>query len=245
MYGQFASVYDLLMDDVNYPAWADYYLEIVRRALGRQARSLCECACGTGSISIELARRNLTVTGVDISPQMLERAARKARAAGVKLPFVCQDMRALCLPRPVDAVICPCDGLNYLAPGAQAERFFRAAHKALQPGGVLAFDFSTRFKLERMARDGLYYEDREEISYFWRNALRGERLEMELTFFVREAGGLYRRFDENQAQYLHDAKAVEQSLARCGFSPTALYGDKTFAPPRPDEARIHMTAARL
>ena len=46
-YGAFAGIYDVLMDDFNYPAWAEYYLTLLERA-GVKPSTMCDCACGTG-----------------------------------------------------------------------------------------------------------------------------------------------------------------------------------------------------
>ena len=70
-YAGFAAFYDTLMDDFDYPAWADYYMKLLA-AEGVQPTSLCDCACGTGSLSIEFARRGIRVTGADLSGEMLE-----------------------------------------------------------------------------------------------------------------------------------------------------------------------------
>ena len=82
-YGEFAAVYDRLMDDFDYPAWAEYYLELISRA-GVKVRRMCDCACGTGSMSIQFAKRGINVTGMDISRDMLEIAAVRARRAAQK-----------------------------------------------------------------------------------------------------------------------------------------------------------------
>ena len=66
MYAEFASVYDALMDDVDYEAWATDCLARIA-AKGVAPRSVCDCACGTGGIALQLARRGMNVTGVDIS----------------------------------------------------------------------------------------------------------------------------------------------------------------------------------
>ena len=97
-YGAFAEVYDLLMDDFDYPAWAQYYLKLLETA-GVRPKTMAECACGTGSMTIPFAETGIRVTGVDLSGEMLEIAAEKARRAGVRPMFVCQDMAKLTLPR--------------------------------------------------------------------------------------------------------------------------------------------------
>lgn len=59
-----------------------------------------DCACGTGEITLRLARAGHIMTGVDISGDMLRIASEKARRAALKIPFVEQDMRKLALHRP-------------------------------------------------------------------------------------------------------------------------------------------------
>ena len=100
MYNEFARVYDTLMDDVDYDGWARHYLELIAPA---KPRRICECACGTGSLTVRFARAGLQTTGVDLSEDMLRIAQEKARRFGVQTPFVRQDMCALTLPRRVDS----------------------------------------------------------------------------------------------------------------------------------------------
>ena len=71
---------------------------------------IVDCACGTGAITIRLARKGFSMIGVDISPEMLEQAASKARKAGLRIPFVCQDMARLQLHRPAKGSYAPATG---------------------------------------------------------------------------------------------------------------------------------------
>lgn len=241
---QFAAVYDRLMDDVDYPAWADYYRALLSRARdGAPVRKVCECGCGTGSMTVELARAGLEVVGVDLSAPMLEIAGDKLRRAGVSAPLVCQDMCRLQLHRPVDALVCPCDGVNYLVEDSQVAAFFRRAYALLKPGGALAFDVSTPGKLFALEQ-APGYEDREELTYLWVSARRGNLVDMSLTFFLRQGGGLYRRFDEVQCQRAHTQEELRAQLEKAGFEGITFYGDRTFAPPQPAQSRWHVTAVR-
>ena len=242
-YGAFADLYDALMDDVDYDAWADYYLRLIRDARA-EVKTLCDCACGTGSMSVRFARRGLRVTGVDLSGEMLSRAQDKARRFGVQVMFVEQDMCALTLPRPVDALVCACDGVNYLLDDGQLRAFFEAARRALKPGGVLAFDFSSRAKLRDTLGDNLFGEDRDDVTYLWTNRYddAAETVAMELTFFVREGDGRYRRFDETHVQKAHDPGHLRELLEGAGFTDVRAFGDRTLEPPEPGAQRIHMRA---
>ena len=242
-YRGFAAVYDLLMDDFDYPAWAAYYLALLKRA-GIEPRTLCDCACGTGSLSVEFARGGLRVTGVDVAPEMLEAAAEKARKRGAQVQFVCQDMTKLRLPRPVDAIVCGCDGVNYLTGDAQLRAFFRAAHDALRPGGALAFDISSPYKLRHVLGDNFFFEERDEAAYLWQNSLEGDIVTMDLTFFLRESDGRYRRVAETHRQRAHEPEGLVHILSECGFEGIEIFGDKSFAAPEPEEKRVHLLAVR-
>ena len=244
-YAAFAEIYDQLMDDFDYPAWAEYYLALLAR-LGVRPASMCDCACGTGSLSVEFARRGVRVTGADLSAEMLAVAADKARAAGQRVMFVREDMCALRLPRPVDAIVCGCDGVNYLLDEARVRAFFTAAHRALRPSGALAFDVSSAYKLERVLGDNFFGEEREDVAYLWSNRYDAARrtVEMDLTFFRREDGGLYRRFHETHVQRAHAAEELVEWLAACGFGDIQVFGDRTFQAPGAQEIRLHFAAVR-
>ena len=242
-YRGFAAVYDLLMDDFDYPAWAAYYLTLLRRA-GIEPRELCDCACGTGSLCVEFARSGARVTGVDISPEMLEVASAKARARGAQVRFVCQDMAKLQLPKPADAIVCGCDGVNYLLTDNRVRSFFRAAREALRPGGALAFDISSPHKLRRVLGDSFFGEERDEVAYLWQNSLEGDIVTMDLTFFLREADGRYRRVAETHRQRAHEPEHLAHMLNECGFGKIEIFGDQSLAAPGAEEMRIHLLAVR-
>lgn len=242
-YGELAAVYDQLMDDFDYPAWAAYYLSLLRR-VGVVPDTLCDCACGTGSLSLEFAAAGIQVTGVDIAPDMLTVAGAKARSRGLELRLVCQDMSELRLPRPVDAIICGCDGVNYLTGDRKLMSFFNAARGAIRPGGALAFDISSAHKLKAVIGNNFFGEEREDVAWLWQNALKGDIVTMELTFFVCEADGRYRRFAETHRQRIWEADALVNMLMKCGFSCVEVFGDRNFEPPRPDELRLHLLAVR-
>ena len=244
-YGAFAGLYDALMDDVDYDAWSAYYLALIAR-MGVQPRTLCDCACGTGAMSVRFAAKGIRVTGVDLSGDMLERAQVNARAFGVQAMFVRQDMCALELPRPVDALVCACDGVNYLTDDDRLSAFFARARASIRPGGALAFDISSPWKLKHTLGDNFFGEDRGDVAYLWSNHYdeKAETVTMDLTFFLREDGGLYRRFDETHVQKAHVPEHLAELLARNGFVSIKVFGDRTFDPPEADAQRVHIAAIR-
>ena len=245
MYTSFAEVYDQLMDNVNYERWADFYAELLH-ANGVMGGKVCECACGTGGLTLPLHRRGFQMTGVDLSQEMLWIAAQKARKMGIGLPFVQQDMRKLHLHRQMDAVIATCDGVNYLLTDEDVSAFFRAAWAAMRPGGALIFDISTPWKLENVLGEQLICEAREDVTYVWQNSFNKKTgiVEMALCFFLREKDGRYRRIDEEQKQRAHTRESLTALLESCGFVDIHVYGNSRMAAPRDKEQRWHFTARR-
>ena len=245
MYTAFASVYDRLMTDVDYPAWADFYEAMLNRyAIGRG--KVCECACGTGNLTILLAKKGYQMTGVDISPDMLFQASQKARKHGAMIPFVKQDMRSLRLHRQMDAVLCTNDGINYLPAAEDISAFFRMAYQALRSGGCLFFDLSTPYKLEHILGDHFWSHEDEDITYLWRNRFSKSKqaVDMDLTFFVKQKDNLYLRIEERQRQYVHSSELLVILLAEAGFTDIAFYGDRKFQKPDTKEKRWHMAARK-
>ena len=246
MYTAFAEIYDELMADVDYDSWAAFYREILSAYGIAPGAKVCECACGTGSLTLPLRRVGYVMTGVDLSQDMLWVASQKARAAGAAIPFICQDMRSLRLHRPMDAVIATCDGVNYLTSEEDLRSFLRAAWRAIRPGGALIFDVSTPHKLRDELCAGLICEDQEDITYFWQNRWnpRTAIVDMLLCFFIREEDGRYRRMEEEQRQRAWEAQELKSMLLQAGFRGVCIYGDGNLNPAKESDLRWHICATR-
>src|SRR5690606_28946383 len=65
-----ASVYDVIMAEVEYEEWAAFILELLD-ARGYQGGPLLDLGCGTGNSTAPMADRGLDVAGVDASEAML------------------------------------------------------------------------------------------------------------------------------------------------------------------------------
>ena len=71
---------------------------------------ILDVGCGTGRHSVELAKRGYSVTGIDLSPQMLERAEQKAKEAKVEVKYQVNDARDLPFVNEFDLIIMLCEG---------------------------------------------------------------------------------------------------------------------------------------
>jgi SAM-dependent methyltransferase len=112
----------------------------VEAALMRDGPVL-DLACGSGRLSIPLARAGKEVVGGDASPEMLERARHAAAAAAVGVEFVGLDMSAFELAgRKFATVTVAANSLLHLHGAEQFRGFFGSVSRHLAPEGRLLFD---------------------------------------------------------------------------------------------------------
>ena len=240
MYGDFAAWYDKMMRTADYDVWADYLDSFLRE---QDARAVLEAGCGTGSIACRLAKKGYSLIASDISEDMLMAARSKMMAAGLRFPILCQDMNALSVHKPVDAVISVCDGVNYLPDGP--ERFFTAAWRCLKPGGLLLFDISSEYKLSHTLASCSFSDSDAEWAYICDCSFDAadRTLLMELTCFVQQ-GKLFRRFFETHRQQAYSAEELRNALTGSGFIDINTYSCFTRSMPEADSERIQFTARK-
>lgn len=245
MYREFASVYDRLMSQVDYAQWAAYYKRLLLQLGVNDGARVLEAACGTGNLSIHLAK-DYQLTAGDSSAEMLSRAAEKAKSKGLKIPFLQQDMRSLHAHRLQDAVIAACDAVNYLLSPEDLRRFFSGAAKVLRPGGVLAFDVSTVYKLQHILGNKPQVHLEDDICYLWENAWQsqGKKLHMNLAVFTLGAKECWQRINETQVQRAWTITQLKQGLNVNGFSQIGVFGEFTMDPPTRTAQRVHLVAAK-
>ena len=118
-------------------AMETFYVERARRRGGR----VLELACGTGRLTVPLARACRSVVGADASPAMLERARHQAAEARVDVDFVELDMRDFTVTGDrFDTIILAANSILHLLTHEELEGLFRSVARHLEPGGEFLFD---------------------------------------------------------------------------------------------------------
>lgn len=245
-YLSLAPWYDELTRDVPYGDFAGFY-ELIFRKYGTAPFLVLDLACGTGTLTLELARRGYEMIGVDGSEEMLAVAQEKALEADVPLRpiYLAQTMEGLDLYGTVSAAVCSLDGIDYLPPKSLGAVFERL-RLFVEPGGVFIFDVNTPEKLKSL--DGqLFCDETENVFCVWRAELDPDinALRYGLDLFARLEDNVWERGEEEHVEYLHSVDTLTRELISHGFGEIRIYGELRDAPPREGEQRIFIAARRL
>jgi SAM-dependent methyltransferase len=105
---------------------------------GPAPRDVLDLGCGTGRVSVRLARRGHRVTAADLEPAFLEEAARRAQAWNVDLDTVAADARSFDLGRRFDLVLAPMQLVQLFHGSEERIAMLKAVAAHLRPGGRFA-----------------------------------------------------------------------------------------------------------
>lgn len=109
--------------------------EFVARLDIKPGMKVLDVACGTGNLAIPAAKAGAEVTGVDIAPNLIESAVKRAEAEGVKTKFEVGDAEALPYEdNSFDVVMTMFGAMFAPRPDVTAAELIRVC----KPGGLIA-----------------------------------------------------------------------------------------------------------
>ncbi len=158
--------------------------------------------------------------------------------------YLQQDMREFELYGTVRAVISICDSMNYILEEDELLQVFYLVNNYLDPKGVFIFDMNTRYKYETMLGETTIAENREEGSFIWENYFDEEEgiNEYDLTLFIQEEKGIYRKYEETHYQKVYELETVKRLLKEAGMEFVTAYDAFTREPVKEDSERIYVIA---
>jgi ubiquinone/menaquinone biosynthesis C-methylase UbiE len=137
--------YDVLVWILTRGRGKGFRLRLLKLARAKAGERMLDIGCGTGSLVIEAGRvvgPECVVSGIDPSPEMIARARRKARHAGVNADFQEAAAERLPFPEAQFDLVTSTLMLHHLPKPARQTSVVEAA-RVLKPGGrFLAVDFA-------------------------------------------------------------------------------------------------------
>lgn len=181
-YNELAWTEDLLSDPSDYEDEAAVYIALIKQNSLHTPGTLLHLGCGAGGHDA-FFKQHFAVTGVDMSPGMLDRA----RLRHPEIEYIEGDMRTIRLGRAFDAVAIP-ESIDYMSSLSELRMAIATAVAHLKPGGVLLVVGKTReiFKENNFAYTG----EREDLHVTvlennYINRYRPDTYEAALVYLIR------------------------------------------------------------
>ena len=223
-----AKHYDLINDfDYDIPFYLKYAKDIKGKVL--------ELACGTGRITIPLAKNDIDIIGLDISKEMLEEAKNKAEKEKLNIEFKQENIINFYLKDKFNLIICAHNSFSHIIGFENLKQFFNTVKKHIAKDGIFIlqvfnpdFYFFTRnpnekFPLKRYKNplsneivelsENSYYDDATQINYIKWYFKIGEK-----------------EFVKNFTQRVYFPKELDYLVKLNGFEIINKFGDFDEAP---------------
>lgn len=241
-YRSFASFYDRLTQNIDYPKRAAYYDSLIIQHGGKRG-ILLDLGCGTGSLTMEFAALGYDVLGIDASHEMLSVAVSKPHDG---ITYLCQDMRALDLYGTVDVTVCALDGINHMTEEDGLRRAFARVSLFTSPGGLFLFDVNTPYKHEHVLGDNTFVYDLDDLYCVWQNAFDAKSCTVAISLDIFESSGkAYIRHEDAFSERAYTQDTLTKLLDQAGFSVLACYGlDSLEAPAEQAEKIVYVAVKR-
>ena len=240
-YGDFAEAYDALTVNVLYDEIADYYSQIIKGMT--EGTRVLDIGCGTGNLTVRLARKGFVMTGMDSSTDMLTFAAQK----DPDIMWICRSMEAEDFGIYADAVISTLDSINHLPDKAAAERCFRAAAGCLDSGGAFVFDVNTIFKHREILAENTFVYDVDGVYCVWNNTFdpADNGVDIDLDLFFEREDGAYDRGGESFREIAFAESELREMLEKAGFEVADIWEYPTFTAPTDRSEKLLVAAKRV
>ncbi len=243
-YSSFASVYDELTFNVDYEKRAEYIMSILKDN-GIEDGLLLDLACGTGSLSVEFAKKGFDVIATDSSADMLMEAQNKAFSEGVNIMFLCQKMQETDLYGTVKAIVCSLDSINHLENIDEVRKTFSVLKNFIDDGGIMVFDVNTLYKHREVLGNNTFIYDEKNVYCVWQNRLLQDNktVGINLDFFVKN-GNSYERFNENFKETAFSDGEITSAAENAGFKVIKRYSDLSCSRPEENTERVYYVIRR-
>ena len=196
-YNAFAEVYDKLTDNIEYKKRADFISTLFERYGVKGKEPILDLACGTGSLTFELAKRGYDMIGIDSSYAMLSQAQTKKYEENADVLFLCQDMTELDLYGTISGAVCMLDSLNHLSCADDVKKTVEKVGLFMEHGGIFIFDVNTIYKHRKILGNNTFVYDCDEVYCVWQNSLNeDDSVDISLDIFECDGDAYYRSTED-------------------------------------------------
>lgn len=141
IFSSISPYYDTIYGKKPYKREATLVDLIIKRHIHKKFISILDLGCGTGEHIIHLTQKGYSLTGVDLSPQMLLIAQKKCKSLNIKARLVHGDVQKIKLGYTYDVITSLFHVMSYQVENAHVLSFLHTIKTHLRRGGIAMVDF--------------------------------------------------------------------------------------------------------
>lgn len=202
--------------------------------------SVLDAGCGPGRICVELATRELDVTGVDLIQVELDAAAESAKDEGVPLNLIKADLRTFSSDKKFDAAINLYTSFGYCDSIEEDLQILKHISAAIKDNGWFIMECTSREIAVQYFTEGEWFE-RAGMTVLTQFSVEGAWEGLRSKWILIDKHGS--RIEHEFVQRLYSAIELKRMLIASGFKTAEIYGDFDFSPYN-EKARTMVIVAR-
>jgi SAM-dependent methyltransferase len=226
-YRALAPVYDALTKNVNYKRRAQYIERVLKNKIPNNL--VLDAGCGTGTLTLLLAKKGYEMIGIDASPEMLSIAQAKTENMKNAPIFLAQSLSELDLYGTVGAVVCTQDTLNHL--GKSLRLVLKRFSLFTERGGYLIFDINTPYKHQTVLADNTFVYETPDSTCVWQNHYEkwARRVRLKIDVFLKQ-DQLYQRQTDEFYEYTVKPQYLEKLLEQNKYEVLEIIDGENYKP---------------
>ncbi len=243
-YQDFSYFYDEFNGEADYDA---LYRQISERFVshGLPGRIVADLGCGTGELSLRLAKEGYDLISVDASEEMLSLLSEKLTETGQQgVLLLNQDLTELDLYGTIHGAICTFDTLNHVGPLEKMEQVIARVALFMEKGGLFLFDVNSPYKHRQILANETFTLEDEDAVCIWTNRFEEaqRRTSIEIDIAYRDDPEHYK---EAFYEYYCEPQELVEICERHGFRVLELLDGERFVRPEADCQRFFFAVEKV
>jgi SAM-dependent methyltransferase len=199
------------------PFILDFYSN---KPISKKNKKVLDLCCGTGQLASLFLENGYSVTGIDLSGDMLHYAKEnnKNYIEKSQAEFIKGNAADFSLKKKFGLVVSTYDSLNHLENEKSLTKCFQAVYKVLAKNGYLIFDLNTRAGLKKNWRKKSFIDDEEMVIKIQGSFnIKENKGSTSISGFIRKKDGSYEKFSEVIFNKCFEMDKVKKLLNKAKF----------------------------
>ncbi|MHA1671744.1 MAG: methyltransferase domain-containing protein [Promethearchaeota archaeon] len=214
MYDNFAKIYDLIYEFLDYEKTAKKIKKLILKNKRTEVNTLLDIACGTGR-HLNYLKKDFKCTGIDISDQMLD----VARKNFTDIRFIQADMIELDLKDKFDAIICLFSSIGYVKTYENLKKTINNFASHTNQGGVVIIEpwLTKSNVIDGLASMTTYESDDIKIARQCVSKIDGDLTRFVMHYLIAKKDEDVTYFKDSHELGLFDTDKTLQMMEEAGF----------------------------